>query len=59
MIDARNLSRASRHGRMSDCNVSSTSNRADDISYDVTINLMITAVYRANISGLTVFQYLH
>lgn len=45
--------------RMLDSNVSSTSDRADDVSYDVTLNLMMTAVCRANISGLTVFQYSH
>ena len=45
--------------RMLDSNVSSTSNRADDVSYDVTLNLMMTAVCRANISGLTVFQCSH
>ena len=43
--------------RMLDRNVSSTSNRADVLSYDVTLNLMMTTMCRTNISGLTVFQY--
>lgn len=42
--------------RMLDRNVSSTSNRADVLSYNVTLNLMMTAMCRANISRLTVFQ---
>ena len=45
--------------RILDSNVPSSSKRADDISDNVTLNLMMTAVCRANISGLTVFQYSH